>query len=110
MDTDAKKTAPGSTVTQLPRRRPLKSARVRLIKEVVKEQLRNIWNESTKTAKVLGHITKAERKGNKIDEALHFVSDKLEVLHPLKHVPESVFNKIIPRREAVEVRSAIFNI
>jgi len=53
VDTEAKKAAADSTVTQLPRCRPLKSARVRRIKAEAKEQWREIWNEGTKTAKAL---------------------------------------------------------
>ena len=71
VDTEAKKAAADSTVTQLPRRRPLKSARVRSIKASAKEQWRKIWNEGTTTAKKLRRITKMQRKGNKIGPKLY---------------------------------------
>jgi len=70
-DTEAKKAATDSTVTQLPRRRPLKSARVRRIKTSAKEQWRKMWNEGSKTAKILRHITKTQGKGNKIGPKLY---------------------------------------
>ena len=66
VDTEAKKAATDSTVTQLPRRRPLKSARGRTIKALAKEQWRKIWNEGTTTAKKLRRITKTQRKGTKL--------------------------------------------
>ena len=71
MDTEAKEAATDSTVTQLPRRRPLKSARVRSIKASAKKQWRKIWNEGTTTAKKLRRITKIQRKGNKIGPKLY---------------------------------------
>ena len=64
-DEEAKKAAADSTLTQLRRHRPLKSARVRYIKTTAKEQWHKIWNENTKTAKALRYITKIKRKGNK---------------------------------------------
>ena len=63
-DTEAKKAAADSTLTQLRKHRPLKSARVRSIKTAAKEQWHKIWNEGTKTAKSLRYITKIKRYGN----------------------------------------------
>ena len=62
VDAEAKKVAANSTLTQLPRQRPLKSARARHIGAEAKKQWRTNWNENTKTANRLRQITK--RKTN----------------------------------------------
>jgi len=64
-DAEAKKAAADSTLAQLRKHRPLKSARVRYIKTAAKEQWHKIWNKDTKTAKALRYITKTKRNGNK---------------------------------------------
>ena len=70
-DAEAKKAAADSTLNQLRKHRPLKSARTRHIKTAAKEQWQKIWTEGTKNAKALRHITKIKRKGNKTGPKLY---------------------------------------
>lgn len=70
-DAEAKKAATASNLTQLPRQRPLKSARARYIKAAAREQWRAAWNGGSKTAKALRHITKIKRRGDKVGPKLY---------------------------------------
>lgn len=51
--------------------RTIKSARIRYIKSAAKEQWGKTWDQDTKTAKILRHITKIKIKGNKTGPKLY---------------------------------------
>src|SRR6266496_1174942 len=68
-DEEEKKAALHPSTSQPYNHRPLKSARIRAIKEAGKKQWDKEWNENTKTAKALRRITK--RKGVKTGPKLY---------------------------------------
>ena len=68
-DEEAKKAAIHPATSRSYNHRPLKSARIRAIKEAAKKQWDKEWNENTKTAKALRRITK--RKGAKTGPKLY---------------------------------------
>ena len=68
-DAEAKKAAIHPSTSRSYNHRPLKSARIRTIKETAKKQWDKEWNENTKTAKALRRITK--RKGVKTGPKLY---------------------------------------
>ena len=74
-DAEAKEAAIHPTPDRPYNHRPLKSARIRTIKEAAKKQWDKEWNENTKMAKALRRIT--ERKGAKTGPKLYNeVSDR----------------------------------
>ena len=68
-DAEAKKAAIQSSMSRPYNHRPLKSARIRVIKEMARKQWDKEWNENSKTAKALRRITK--RKGAKTGPKLY---------------------------------------
>ena len=68
-DAEAKKAAIQAPMSRPYNHKPLKSARIRVIKEMARKQWDKEWNENTKTAKALRRITK--RKGTKTGPKLY---------------------------------------
>ena len=68
-DAEAKKAAIQAPTSRPYNHKPLKSARIRVIKEMARKQWDKEWNENTKTAKALRRITK--RKGTKTGPKLY---------------------------------------
>ena len=68
-DAEAKKAATHPSTSRPYNHKPLKSARIRIIKETARKQWDKEWNENTKTAKALRRIIK--RKGVKTGPKLY---------------------------------------